>query len=793
MPFYKQLPYFLFILFFQFTYSQNDCTDALVVCGNSSFNNLTVFGPGNVDEISQANTCGMQENNSLWIKLTIKNAGTLGFTLRPQNRDLDIDFDFSVFGPNATCGNLGTSIRCSSTNPEAAGSRSNTTGMNGSEIDTSEGPGNLGNNFVKWLTVQQGETYYLFIDRYSGDTNFSIDWTGTATFSDPPIVNNTTQGATLDLENCDSDGTLDDKTPFNLNQNAVLAIGTQTDVVATFHTSEGDAISGINPIPNPGTYENTSNPQSIFIRLQNTNSGCNSTAEFNIKVIPYQTPNPENIEECDLDDNGFVTFNLSQNDVRLINGDNNVVVSYHPSANDAVVLPTMYTNQVAHTKETLWAKIKNTVSGCFVYKPFDIILKKIPATSTADLTQCDFEIFPDGLTTFNLNEANTDLTLGDTNLSTKFYLNPSNAQNDLSPLSVNYTNISNPQVIAVRVTDNTTHCYTITQLTLHVNTNPTVTETIKECDYDGTEDGITTFNLADAGFETGGNIVTYFYNATDALLEQNAITTTQFTTQTIYARIENANNCIGINIIKLIVQPLPNFAIENKGILCINLPDKPVKLNTIITDPHLYTYLWTPNGETTQNIDAFSLGEYSVTVTNIATTCFKKMTTNVVDNSIIAEILPATIIDLEDNNTVTINTSGIGNYQYSFDDPNGPYQDSNIFNDVAAGVHFIYVRDKNGCGTAEKEINVLGAPKYFTPNGDGIHDFWNIKGLSKTSNSNAVIYIFDRYGKFIKQIKPISQGWNGTFNGVALPADDYWYTVVFENGREANGNFTLKR
>jgi gliding motility-associated-like protein len=36
-------------------------------------------------------------------------------------------------------------------------------------------------------------------------------------------------------------------------------------------------------------------------------------------------------------------------------------------------------------------------------------------------------------------------------------------------------------------------------------------------------------------------------------------------------------------------------------------------------------------------------------------------------------------------------------------------------------------------------------------------------------------------------------GWNGTFDGTAMPADDYWFIYEFENGRTVKGNFSLKR
>ncbi|TGD58082.1 T9SS type B sorting domain-containing protein [Flavobacterium humi] len=792
MSFHTSLYYLILLLLVsvQFAYSQNDCTDALVACGNTSYNNLSITGAG-VNELSGINTCSGGENNTLWIKVNIKTPGTLGFTLTPERANLNIDFDFYVFGPDATCGNLGSSIRCSTTNPSDANSTSNITGMNGTETDTSEGPGPDGNNFVQWLDVLADETYYIVIDRFVGETNFSIEWTGTATFNQPPSFSNTTTGTTLNLESCDNGVLGDNKATFNLTANESLAIGTQANIIATFHTSENDAITGQGAIPNPNNYENTANPQTIYIRLENTITECFSTSEFTLKVTPFLTPDPVNIAECDLDNDGFVTFNLAANNTGLINGNSDIVVSYHPSANDAVVLPASYTNQAAFTNETIWAKIRNTVTGCYTYKPFDIIIKKIPNTTPVTLTQCDFELFPDGLTTFNLAEANAALTAGDANLSTQFFRNPTDAQNGSGALSNDFDNTSNPQVLTVKVTDNTTQCYSFTQLTLNVNTNPTITKTLEVCD-DAIEDGVAVFNLADAGFETPGNTVTYYLASDDALLEQNQITTSQFSNRAIYARIENGNNCVGINIINLTVNPLPQFTLENKDILCLNRPTIPARVTTVIGNPSAYSFLWTPNGETTATIDAFAPGTYSVTVTDLASHCTKTLSTEVIASDI-ATILPATIIDLEDNNSITVNTSGIGDYQYSLDDANGPFQDSNVFSNVAAGIHIIYVRDTKGCGTSEKQVNVLGAPQFFTPNGDGIHDFWNIKGLNAASDAKTVIFIFNRYGKLLKQISPTGKGWDGTFGGTALPADDYWYTIQFENGRSAKGNFTLKR
>ena len=109
------------------------------------------------------------------------------------------------------------------------------------------------------------------------------------------------------------------------------------------------------------------------------------------------------------------------------------------------------------------------------------------------------------------------------------------------------------------------------------------------------------------------------------------------------------------------------------------------------------------------------------------------------------------------------------------------------------GFHTVTVFDVNGCGTVTKPISVLGAPHFFTPNGDGNNDYWNIKGADAQHYGKSIIQIYDRYGKLITQITPASRGWDGNYNGHQAISDDYWYYIQLDNGRTARGHFALKR
>jgi len=141
------------------------------------------------------------------------------------------------------------------------------------------------------------------------------------------------------------------------------------------------------------------------------------------------------------------------------------------------------------------------------------------------------------------------------------------------------------------------------------------------------------------------------------------------------------------------------------------------------------------------------------------------------------------------NNFIEIIAASSGSFEYSIDGIN--YQDSNYFSNIEGGNYTVFVRDKEGCGEDSAEVTIIDYPKFFTPNNDGFNDYWQIKGINKFLNSK--IFIFDRYGKILKQLSANSSGWNGIYNGKLLPSDDYWFSVFLEDKTEFKGHFTLKR
>lgn len=150
-----------------------------------------------------------------------------------------------------------------------------------------------------------------------------------------------------------------------------------------------------------------------------------------------------------------------------------------------------------------------------------------------------------------------------------------------------------------------------------------------------------------------------------------------------------------------------------------------------------------------------------------------------------------------DGLVVITKINGPGSYEFALDDENGIFQDSNTFIGVPIGEHTVYVREKNGCGIVsrivERQLSAKDFPQFFTPNGDGIHDFWQFSPPSDVDVNIETIRIYDRYGNFVAQVDPKRIGWDGSFNGQPLPASDYWFKAISFSQQVVQGHFALKR
>ena len=286
-------------------------------------------------------------------------------------------------------------------------------------------------------------------------------------------------------------------------------------------------------------------------------------------------------------------------------------------------------------------------------------------------------------------------------------------------------------------------------------------------------------------YSDDGINIKLFATQEDAELNQNPLPNNFIaeSSQMIYVRIFNAEftQCYLTTSFELIVSPNPEILnIEDNYRIC---KGNVIMLNNV---GEFDSYLWS-DGSTFPNFTISQAGDFSLTVTlgNCSTT--KHFT---VEESDSATIIDVKVTDFSLNqNTIEVIAQGIGDYEYSI---NGiEFQDSPLFENVDSGMYLVSVRDKKGCGVVSQSVMVLMYPAFFTPNGDGFNDFWQIKYAFVEPNMQ--LFVFDRFGKLIHFFKGRDRGWDGTYKGKKLPSTDYWFVIKRESGQEIKGHFSMLR
>ncbi len=286
--------------------------------------------------------------------------------------------------------------------------------------------------------------------------------------------------------------------------------------------------------------------------------------------------------------------------------------------------------------------------------------------------------------------------------------------------------------------------------------------------------------------------VSYYLTETDAAAGTNALPANYNAnagTTTVYARVSrNNSDCYAVTSFNLTVVPSPVLEMDDTYGFC---EDSYV----VIEAPEGFdSYEWTFEGKTVTGGNLKSVdkpGEYTLRVTratgNLICDATKIITVHESQKPVIKNI---DIKDWSDNNnSIDVITASVGDYEYSIDGT--VYQDSPLFENLEPGQYNVAVRDKNGCGMAQDEVLLLMYPRYFTPNGDGFHDKWQVDNAWFTQD--LAITIVDRYGRIMASFKGNSPGWDGTYNGAQLPATDYWFIITRKNGKEYKGHFAMMR
>jgi gliding motility-associated-like protein len=92
----------------------------------------------------------------------------------------------------------------------------------------------------------------------------------------------------------------------------------------------------------------------------------------------------------------------------------------------------------------------------------------------------------------------------------------------------------------------------------------------------------------------------------------------------------------------------------------------------------------------------------------------------------------------------------------------------------------------NVCDTALVQLNVnytFMVPDVITPDGDGVNDNFEIKGIDKYPRNE--LFIYNRWGNEIYHSVDYKNDWFGTYKGQPSPSGTYFYVLINrDNGRK---------
>lgn len=404
------------------------------------------------------------------------------------------------------------------------------------------------------------------------------------------------------------------------------------------------------------------------------------------------------------------------------------------------------------------------------------------------LVQCDVDGLDDGKTIYNLTEIEEVFDDDEETYDFSYYERATDATLGENPIdATEYPNIVPGQIVYIRAFSDPA-CFSVFPLRLGTQLASDagiIDLTICELDESSANqislDGVRIL----LALEYPGYDLTFYSTKEHALLEKLPLTVDTYTlvdlsVPELFFRAEQTNDCVIIG--GILFDLMGEIGVVDQEVYLCN-SEKATVLNA---GSSFQSYVWS-TGEQSQTITIETAGIYEVIVSN-GPGCTDTGIFTVLDTPEIT--IEVNVRDFQQRNELSIFAlSEIADLQYSIDGGQS-FQTSNRFIDVAPGYVEVVASDLNGCVIATKRVLVRGTPRFFTPNGDGVNDFWHVD--RSREYPDMMVTIFDRYGKVMAQLDSKMKGWDGTFNGKAQKTGAFWYSISFGE-MKYTGHFALVR
>lgn len=627
------------------------------------------------------------------------------------------------------------------------------------------------------FNVTAGTTVVVYIRVKSTDNDCYSVRTITISTTERPVLNQLD-----DVELCDEQqtGTIN----YDLTQFAAQIVANPGLYEISYYTSFADAENGNNPITNPTAYPVPINTGiEIFIKVDN--DACFDIGSVNIQI--NSNPDVQHLTAqafCTNQQTGTIFYDLTQHQSEWVTNPQDFDFEYYPSMSDLengtnlITNPTNYEIQVG-SGVTVYIKIINPDTECYTATELELFPG---ATATLyenlNIELCD-ENF-DNIFEYNLSSLNAQLVANTNGLTFAYFNSEQNAIDNQNPIPESewnpylFNNLPAQIWVVATSADNCRSVPVVVSFTEgeSVDLINTVIGPAEYCQGDTIDLTIYESEIT----SENGVVFSYHQSLNDAQNGLNPIAnTTAYHPQgnnSVYVRVEQAGRCSEIAEIKIKLLPTPDIEVNSTLVeLC---PGDSFTAIAESSDPNP-VFEWFLNGESVgfgAELNIIANGSYTVVVTG------EEGCTN--EETIVVVTPPSpeiTGIELGQNYIQVTATAGGGSggiLEYSLDKIF--WQSSPRFDNLVPGESYtVYVR-QNGCMIDSYEVALLFITNFISPNGDGINDTWEVRGIEVTPT--ATLKIFDRYGKIFVDTKfGGNYVWTGKYMGASVASGDYWYII----------------
>jgi gliding motility-associated-like protein len=524
------------------------------------------------------------------------------------------------------------------------------------------------------------------------------------------------------------------------------------------------------PLANPRAVDQTGR---YYIRLANTNTGCDTVAAVQVTV------NPQPVLTLAVNDTtvcGAITVDITSPAIIASRSQGpEYVLSFWTDA--ALTIPLVNPQAVDQTGR-YYIRLANSNTGCDTVSSLQVTIHPAPVLtlSVDDTSVC-------APATVNITSA---AIIASRDQGPQYVLSFWTDAATTIPLA-------NPQAINqsgtyyMRLANTGTNCVTVASIQVTIRPQPVLTLTATSPSCAGSSNGI----IIPAA---GNGTAPYQYSSDNGLNWQDTIAgNLPGGTYNIMAR--DSYGCVSQSVSAVLTDPpaltLREDADGHADVTCNGTSDGLLQfVATGGTNGYLYTISSSATGNISNDLGRFTglpAGVYTITVQD-GNQCSRQLEAVIQEPPALNAVLVSkTDLDCNANprGRITLSANG-GVPPYWFSIGENGWQRDSVFTGLSASVYSLSVRDGNNCVTPPLSVEVdIGVecemffPSAFSPNGDGLNDMFRPKYYKRVSNYQMMVY--NRWGTLIFQSNNPAAGWNGEIKGVLAETGTYVWVATFTN------------